>query len=354
MLVVAAARTSPKLLPVLLTGVATLVFALIIDVPVRYLETRGVRRSLGVSLVSVVLGGSIFGLVLLIGPSVVRQAHALSSPHNDLARALALRANQFAARLPVKFSKLVPGDFSVTKLYHLFGGPSLVLSAAEVAGAIIAAFFTAVWAVASPGPLVGRLLDFVPAGSRERVSEVTATVVTALKRWVVGQVVLDCVVGAATYVLLVALGMPFAVLFSVLAAVLEAVPNLGVLISAGGPVAIAAVVYPGRVLPLVAGFVIIHQLEGRLLAPVVMRKAVNLHPSLLTFVLLISGTVLGPWGLVIAVPLTITVFVVHDALRDTSAGPGPALVPVPDPRPTPGPTPCTVPGPGPAGDLSGQ
>jgi predicted PurR-regulated permease PerM len=49
-------------------------------------------------------------------------------------------------------------------------------------------------------------------------------------------------------------------------------------------------------------FLIVQQIEGNLITPALVGKSVGLHPMLVMIVLLIGGTLLGPLGMLFAVP----------------------------------------------------
>jgi predicted PurR-regulated permease PerM len=58
---------------------------------------------------------------------------------------------------------------------------------------------------------------------------------------------------------------------------------------------------------VVLAFIIIQQIEGNLLQPIVMSRAVDLHPALVVFAILIMGTLFGLIGVFLAVPLVAAV-----------------------------------------------
>jgi predicted PurR-regulated permease PerM len=54
---------------------------------------------------------------------------------------------------------------------------------------------------------------------------------------------------------------------------------------------------------VILAFIIIQQIEGNLLQPIVMSRAVDLHPALVIFAILVMGTLFGLIGVFMAVPL---------------------------------------------------
>ena len=51
-------------------------------------------------------------------------------------------------------------------------------------------------------------------------------------------------------------------------------------------------------------FMIVQQIEGTMITPAIMGKSVGLHPLMIMISLLIGGTILGPLGMLFAVPAT--------------------------------------------------
>ncbi|MEU8777884.1 AI-2E family transporter [Streptomyces sp. NPDC048606] len=142
------------------------------------------------------------------------------------------------------------------------------------------------------------------------------------------------VVVAATNAVLVGLalyflGVPLAVPLALLEFFAAFVPLVGSPVA----LAIAAVVALAAKGPVIAGVVIalivvIGQIEGHLLHPLVMSRAVRLHP-LVVAVSVIAGTIAaGVVGAVVAVPLVSVVWSVRTALR-AHAGPERAPAPAP-------------------------
>jgi predicted PurR-regulated permease PerM len=68
-------------------------------------------------------------------------------------------------------------------------------------------------------------------------------------------------------------------------------------------VLLALISDPFSVVWVILAFVIIQQIEGNLLQPIIMSRAVDLHPALVVFAILVMGTLFGIVGVFLAVPL---------------------------------------------------
>lgn len=65
-----------------------------------------------------------------------------------------------------------------------------------------------------------------------------------------------------------------------------------------------AIPSPFFILDIVLMFLIVQQIEGNLITPALVGKSVGLHPIIVMMALLIGGTILGPLGMLFAVPAT--------------------------------------------------
>lgn len=141
-------------------------------------------------------------------------------------------------------------------------------------------------------------------------------------------------VGVALYFL----GVPLAVPLALLEFFAAFIPLVGSPVA----LAVAAVVALAAKGPLIAGvvvalIVVIGQIEGHLLHPLVMSRAVRLHPLVVAVSVVAGAIAAGVVGAVVAVPLVSVVWSVRTALRPAG--------PMPDPGPGPGPDPGRDPGP---------
>ncbi len=117
------------------------------------------------------------------------------------------------------------------------------------------------------------------------------------------------------------LGVPLAVPLALLEFAAAFVPLIGSPIA----LAVAAVVALAAKGPLVAGLVValivvIGQIEGHLLHPLVMSRAVRLHPLVVAISVVAGSIAAGIVGAVVAVPLVSVVWSVYTALRREARG----------------------------------
>ncbi|HEX2350687.1 MAG TPA: AI-2E family transporter [Ktedonobacterales bacterium] len=147
------------------------------------------------------------------------------------------------------------------------------------------------------------LTQSAPVRQRGRLAFVLVTLQRVIGGYLRGQLILSTLVGALVGGGMYLLHVPYALLLGVLAFLLEFIPMLGTLTS--GVICILVALTQGwPIALLVLGyFVAIHILEGYVVAPRVLAKAVGLHPAISIIALLVGAQILGIWGALFAAPL---------------------------------------------------
>jgi predicted PurR-regulated permease PerM len=126
------------------------------------------------------------------------------------------------------------------------------------------------------------------------------------------------------------LGVDFALLWGLVAFLLNYIPNLGSIIAAVPPILLALVqLGPGRAVAVAAGYVAINTIIGNVIEPQVMGRRLGLSPLVVFLSLVFWGWVWGPVGMLLSVPLTMMVKIMLESsprtwraavLLDTTAG----------------------------------
>jgi predicted PurR-regulated permease PerM len=111
------------------------------------------------------------------------------------------------------------------------------------------------------------------------------------------------------------IGVRYAVLLSIIAALGEAVPTIGPIVSAVPAVAIAFFQSPLQGFLTLGMYVIIQQLENSVIVPKVMERAVALHPLAVLVAILVGAELLGVIGAVLSVPVAAAILVIVEEVR---------------------------------------
>ena len=133
-------------------------------------------------------------------------------------------------------------------------------------------------------------------------------------RWVQGQLFLMLIVFALDFITLYFLNIPYALILAIFGGLLEIIPYVGPIISAVPAAILGFMISPLTGLMVIAAYVIIHQAEGHIFIPQVMKKAVGLNPIVVILVLLIGAKIGGILGAILSVPITTAISVFVDDL----------------------------------------
>lgn len=141
----------------------------------------------------------------------------------------------------------------------------------------------------------------------ETIAERSITILRAIElrlgAWVRGELILMFSIGLFVYIGLTILRVDFALPIAIVSGLLEIIPNIGPIISAIPAVLIGLSMSPIVALSVVALYVIVHQVEGNIVVPFIMKQSVGLSPLVSILALLIGGRLAGITGAVLAVPV---------------------------------------------------
>ena len=301
---------------VVLVFLVTLLLSIIVSGPVDYLARWGLRRAWGTL---VVLGSFVLVLALAalaLSPVIQSEAQALAETLPTLVEDVQELVAQAQSLFGLQVVDLRPDTQQLLDTARNFfsgGTASTVLGVgASVANALsmgLVALIATIYAVAQPTSLVNGFVALFPAGRRERVREILSMMYKAVQRWFLGQLVSMMVVGVLFTVALLVIGIPFALLLGVLSGLLAFIPFVGPIISIIPPILLALIQNPISVVWVILAYLAIQFIEGNIVHPLVMSRAVSLHPVIVVFALLIMGTLFGFIGVLLAIPLTAALFV---------------------------------------------
>jgi predicted PurR-regulated permease PerM len=143
----------------------------------------------------------------------------------------------------------------------------------------------------------------VPVARRGRAHEVLQALGHTLRWWLLGRWISMMVVGMLTAVGLWLLGVPLALTFGLLAALLTFIPYLGPFISAIPPTLMILMQSPIQALYVILLYLSVQSVESYLLTPLVQQRTVSLPPALTITAQLFLGLLLGTFGVILATPL---------------------------------------------------
>ena len=289
---------------VLLVLFGAVVLAVALDVPIQKLQRFGLPRpiALAVVLLVMVLGGSL--VIQLLVPELIDQIQ------------------QLGALVPVVFSKLqtmvaneprlqsltqnLPSQFSWERLQPV--GTQLIGVAGGAANGVVQLLLMsllAVLMVLDPASHRRMLIAATPRPARPMMKRVLDQCRTALGGWLAGMTLSATSVFLLTWLGLALLKAPLALLSALVCGLLTFVPTIGPTAATLLPLSMALLVSPTLMLQVLVLRLVLQNLEAFLLTPILLRRTVNLLPTVALMAQLSLGALLGLPGVLLALPLVV-------------------------------------------------
>lgn len=279
------------------------IFRAVADVICRWTRApAGVATGLSILLVL----GAVAGLIALFGSHVSDQAQSLRDALPAAWKALEARIGDYG--LSRQFERLLstistPGGGSLSTF-----GRTLMSIGGGLADLLVV-IFAGIYLAAQPNFYRAGLIKLIPPARRKLAAEAMRESERALRLWLKGQAIAMLAVGLATGLGLWALGMPSALLLGLVAGLLEFIPFAGPLIAAIPAILLSLAMGPEMVLWVALLYLVVQQLEGTLLTPLVQQYAVDLPGVVLLFSLIAFGILFGTLGVILAAPLAVVTLV---------------------------------------------
>lgn len=167
----------------------------------------------------------------------------------------------------------------------------------------------AIFLALNPRPYVQGSLRLVPIKHRPRAAEIMREIGDKLGSWMAGQAVDMLVVAALSGLGLWAIGIPLALVLGFIAGVTNVIPYVGPFIGGGIAVLFALTQGTQDALYVLILFLVIQQVEGNIIMPLIQRRAAGLPPVMTIFGVIAFGVLFGLPGILVAAPLLVVAMV---------------------------------------------
>jgi predicted PurR-regulated permease PerM len=258
------------------------------------------------------------GVVALLAPPLVQQTDELAAAVPRYLAELDRLLRGLADRYPVLRRAGLASNERGLMTTALLGVADFVRTGiipyATATGRIvidaIAVVVMALYLAVRPSLYRDGIVALVPPRHRPLARAILADLGATLRAWVMAQILAMVVLGALTAVGLWILDVPYWLAFGIFTGLVVLVPFFGTLVSTLLP---ALLVLGDRgflaFLAVAAVGVVVHVFEANLVAPIIMQRRVALPPVLTIISVLVMAKLMGPIGLIVAVPALATVMV---------------------------------------------
>lgn len=269
---------------------------------VAFLGRLGLRRGVAVGVVVVVGAALMAVFVIQLVPPITTEATQITHQLPRLLHDLQDKNSAFG-RLILKYH-LEQRAEQVVKVDAYGGVVQLGGMVLSVATSTVIVLVLVVYFLASFPLLKEVAYRLFPRSRRPRVGVIGDEILARIGGYALGNALTSVIAIIANYVLLRILGVPFALVLSVLVGLLDLVPLIGSIVG-GAVVALIAVATVSLTAGLITiGFHLLYRaVEDYFINPRVLRKTVNVRPVVTVVAVLLGGTLLGVVGALIAVPV---------------------------------------------------
>ncbi|MBU3028809.1 AI-2E family transporter [Paracoccus marinaquae] len=313
---------------ILLLGFAAILLAIALRAGAGFLHRRlGMNFRLGVIVTVLIAIGGLMLAIVLAGPAVSEQFSQLVASLPDAWSRIEawLAASPIAQFIERRVEAGASGGQTsgAASLPSIFGYVTGTISSVIGSMANLVLLATMALFLALDGPLYRNgALRLVPPAYRNRMARIVDEIGQALGRWMSGQALDMAIVAVAIGLGLWLLGVPLALLLGVIAGVTNIIPYIGPFLSAVPAVLFGLTQGPDLAVQVALLFIIVQQVEGNILMPMIQSRAVELPPVLTMLAILAFSALFGFAGVLLATPLLVVTMIlvrriyIEDVLGD--------------------------------------
>lgn len=184
-----------------------------------------------------------------------------------------------------------------------------IRNAATVVASLIAVLFMIAYMLIDATRLRNTFLLLYPPNVRADRRATLRRIAQRMSSWLAGQMILSGLIGAATFITLLALRLPYALPLAILATFGEMVPVIGPIVGTAPALAIALLHSKWQFWSLLVIVIVMQKLENYFVAPRVISQKVAISPLSIFIAFMVGATLLGIVGAIMAIPVAAIIHV---------------------------------------------
>jgi len=246
----------------------------------------------------IIIGGASFVIWYLVSD----QVESLSERAPEISANLNSRLSSLFMRYPwlqAQLEALNVGAAAQGLVSHFFNGLQTSFTAI---GGLLFALIISLYTAVSLNDYFAAVVRAFPQNHRMKVAFVLSRCATTLRLWFRAQMIDMLILGFMTAIGLWIVGVDYWVVWGLLTAIFGIIPYLGTLLVVGCASLITLASEPSLVLWVIAVFVVVQQIEGNIILPMLMKDQVELPEVPLLIFILLLGSWLGIVGVFLAPP----------------------------------------------------
>ncbi|QCR35347.1 AI-2E family transporter [Nissabacter sp. SGAir0207] len=307
-----------------------IVLAYLLEWPTARLQRLGCSRGWAAGIVLTLFAGVVLLGLLVVAPLTWQQGVKLVT---DLP-AMVNHFYSYAQSLPRRYPALVDAGIldmmaqDVRTRLTVLGGSVVSFSLASLVGLLTLSIYLVLvplmlfFLLKDKEQMLGAVRRVLPR-NRGLAGQVWQEMNQQITNYIRGKVLEMVVVGVATYLVFLVLGLQYSLLLAVLVGFSVLIPYIGAVIATLPVVGVALFQWGlgADFWTLMIAYLVVQGLDGNLLVPLLFSGAVNLHPLVIILSVIVFGGLWGFWGVFFAIPLATLVKAVAHAWPETPPAP---------------------------------
>ncbi len=291
------------LLPVILAVFLSYIFSPIVVA----LKKKKIPSPIALIVVFVFILALFFGLFSIVSSSFesfVREAPKYQDKLSLILREFTLTLDSIAARFDIK-----PDGVGFTDLIDVSALSSMLTSGAGSVFSGLGNFFLILllmfFILAGSGDLKAKVKYALAERHSATLSSMLESIDLRVRQYLIAKTLVSLATGTLTTIILLILGVDFALLWGFLTFLLNFIPNIGSVVAVIFPVTISFLQFDGITTPLLVLVLLMvsQTVMGNVVEPKIMEFSLNLSPLLVLAALVFWGWLWGIWGMILAVPM---------------------------------------------------
>ncbi|KEO85202.1 AI-2E family transporter [Tumebacillus flagellatus] len=287
----------------------SVVIAYLLNPLVHLLQRRGMPRGMSILVIYIVF--FLFATAALINmiPLFIDQLRELGEKLPALIKQVEGWMNDFHENkryLPLAVRNAVDSNLgalevkTTTYISHILTRAGVAVEG--MAGAFVVPFLV-FYMLKDVKGIERTVIAFFPKDNRQEIIRLLRNIDEALGNYIRGQLLVAFLVGVLAYIGLLIVRMPYGFLLALIVAVTNIIPYVGPFIGAAPAVLLGFTVSPMMAVKVLVVNLVIQQLEGNVISPLLIGRSLKLHPMLIIFALLFGGEMFGMMGLILCIPV---------------------------------------------------
>lgn len=295
------------LIPLLLAGF----FYYLLRPVVAYMERYKIKRSLAILILYVVLVILTIGFIAGVWPLLGDQLFNLVQNIPNFLVKLDLQIknlgeDSFLSKILPSDSNLLANltDYLSKGIAFLSNYLSSFISFLSQFAIVLFTFPILLYYMLKEGHRFKRgIAKLFPLRYRRTVLRVTRDMDKALNDYIIGRVIVNLALGVLMFIGFIIIGLPYALLLTLIAVILNFIPMFGAIISSVPIVIIGLIESPSTGIWALVIILVAQQIQDNVISPYVFGKKLDIHPVTTILLVLGSGNWFGIIGMLVVIPV---------------------------------------------------